>query len=762
MRVGGRCDIHAMLRKMAICASELQKAVSPTGPTNNPVSEKMAGCRALTTYKTCMSSTIPETCSQDSRLESKAVQHFTVNIPNQHARYCDYKDGGVEIARQVSRCNEEALRMRYIDCSQIIATDVIPYTDEPSDSPLLTDACKAMRKYQNCIAKIPTQDCSDGLKIPFSEESRYYVSVLTKKYEWVCNGNGEYMCNPEMLLLYLSKCEASFMKSRVHDYVDVDILGSMDCREVQNYQWCLRNSIFESDCEYYQNILTSPEVLYFTDKLLRPYTKTCHVNLDCQIGALYAELAECTPIIKVKVLPFVQQGWVQNPITACGGTREYQKCYRRAMQKTSCDKNTVLYKLAEVQYYKNYLFNTYNWTCFEHAAPVGSCEKNQVLRDLQKCESSIFQNTTARKPISCSPLSMANYLNCVDKTNVKLACTADPKKVAGVANHAGEVLLDYRAACGFDQTANSLGVNFLESEFDRCRLMLRKSDRLLKAAQIRETKVLDACRALQLFTLCTEATIILGKNVDSPQSAAIRNKSEALAGRYEIKCAPRDCDRKQIVEDLFTCFSSSPVSNNCSLTLKHNATSLAEPCLTEVLKGHPCSRKVDVVYVAREAFITKVQAHKRDCSMLRSQYRHCSHTEFAGFLQKCYESFLREVTGKSIATPKFCRLYHRYGSCVDEASAETSCFNATGMQAPYETSLHNFTSKYSEVCTQYTHSRGSSGSLPSQHHHDPQDKAVESAGEGLTSTKTSRTVVFCLAVLAAAFLLSPYAFQIRL
>lgn len=24
------------------------------------------------------------------------------------------------------------------------------------------------------------------------------------------------------------------------------------------------------------------------------------------------------PIIKVKVLPFVQEGWVQNPITACG------------------------------------------------------------------------------------------------------------------------------------------------------------------------------------------------------------------------------------------------------------------------------------------------------------------------------------------------------------------------------------------------------------------------------------------------------------
>lgn len=118
---------------------------------------------------------------------------------------------------------------------------------------------RAMRKYQNCIAKIPTQDCSDGLKIPFSEESRYYVSVLKKKYEWVCNGNGgasqfqlepirtrdfasninkrsfsplflEYMCNPEMLLLYLSKCEASFMKSRVQDYIDVDILGSMDCR----------------------------------------------------------------------------------------------------------------------------------------------------------------------------------------------------------------------------------------------------------------------------------------------------------------------------------------------------------------------------------------------------------------------------------------------------------------------------------------------------------------------------------------------------
>ncbi|XP_075530619.1 uncharacterized protein LOC142563836 isoform X2 [Dermacentor variabilis] len=757
----GRCDVHGMLQKMALCASELEQAGIPTGPANNSISEKMEGCRAFTTYKTCLSGTIPETCNKETSLmESKAVHHFTVDIPNQYARYCDYKDGNVEIARQMSRCDEESLRMRYIECSQIISSEVIPYTDEPSDSPLLNDACKAMRKYQNCIAKIPTQDCSNGLKIPFSEESRYYVSVLKKKYEWVCNGNGDYMCNPEILLLYLSKCEATFMKSHVNDYVDVDVLGVTDCREVQNYQWCLRNSIFESDCEYYQNILTSPEVLYFTDKLLRPYTKSCHVNLDCQIGTLYSQLSECTPIIKVKVLPFVQRGWVQNPITACGGTREYQRCFRQAMQKTTCDKNTALFKLAEVQYYRSFLFNAYNWTCFEHAAPVGSCEKNLVLRDLQKCEGSIFQNTTSKKPISCSSLSMANFLNCVDKTNMKLACNADPEKVSGIAKQAREILLDYRATCGFDHPATFLGNKFLLNEFERCQLMLKKSDRLLKAAQIRETKVLDACRSLQLFSLCTESAVILGKNVDSPHAAEVRNASEVMASSYELKCAPNECNRNQVVDDLLRCFHSSAVFSNCSATLKANATTLAEPCMTEVFRGHACARKVDVVYVAREVLLAKVEAHRRDCNMLRSQYRHCSHKEFSNFLQKCYETFLREVTGKSIATPKFCRTYHKYASCVDEASAETSCFNATTMQAPYEVSLRNFTSKYAEVCTQYIRSTEHNDSSSVGHRKDIRAKHASSDGQAFTSSKSSWTVVvFCLAMIMTPFLLSPFTFR---
>ncbi|KAK8769504.1 hypothetical protein V5799_014033 [Amblyomma americanum] len=758
----GRCDVHGMLQKMAVCASDLQQAGVPSGPANHSISEKMAGCRAFTTYKTCLSGTIPEMCSQDASLmASKAVHHFTVDIPSQYARYCDYKDGGVEIARQVSRCDEETLRMRYIECSQIISSEVIPFTDEPSDSPLLSDACKAMRKYQNCIAKIPTQDCSNGLKIPFSEESRYYVSVLKKKYEWVCNGNGDYMCNPEILLLYLSKCEATFMKSRVHDYVDVDVLDNTDCRDLQNYQWCLRNSIFESDCEYYQNILTSPEVLYFTDKLLRPYTKTCHMNLDCQIGSLYSELSECIPIIKVKVLPFVQQGWVQNPVTACSGTREYQKCFRHAMQKTSCDKNIGLFKLAEVQYYRSFLFNKYNWTCFEHAAPVGSCEKNQVQRDLQKCGSSIFQNTASKKPLSCSSLSMANFLNCVDKTNVKLACSADPEKVSSIAAQAREVLLDYRAACGFERTVVPPGIKFLKKEFERCKLVLKKSDRLLKSAQVRETKVLDACRALQLFSLCTEAAIILAKNVDSPHAAEIRNESEAMVSSYEIKCAPHECNRNRVLDDLLRCFTESPVFSNCSSSLKTSTTTLAEPCLTKVFKGHACSRKVDVVYVAREVFTAKVEAHKHDCHMLKSQYRQCSQSEFAIFLQKCYESFLREVTGKSLATPKFCRMYHKYGSCVDEASAETSCFNVTRLQAPYEVSLRNFTSKYAEVCTQYIRSTGNNGS--SSPGHQPLVRDIEdapAADKGFVPRQISRIVIYlCLAILMAPILFSPFGFQ---
>ncbi|XP_077502805.1 uncharacterized protein LOC144113546 isoform X2 [Amblyomma americanum] len=758
----GRCDVHGMLQKMAVCASDLQQAGVPSGPANHSISEKMAGCRAFTTYKTCLSGTIPEMCSQDASLmASKAVHHFTVDIPSQYARYCDYKDGGVEIARQVSRCDEETLRIRYIECSQIISSEVIPFTDEPSDSPLLSDACKAMRKYQNCIAKIPTQDCSNGLKIPFSEESRYYVSVLKKKYEWVCNGNGDYMCNPEILLLYLSKCEATFMKSRVHDYVDVDVLDNTDCRDLQNYQWCLRNSIFESDCEYYQNILTSPEVLYFTDKLLRPYTKTCHMNLDCQIGSLYSELSECIPIIKVKVLPFVQQGWVQNPVTACSGTREYQKCFRHAMQKTSCDKNIGLFKLAEVQYYRSFLFNKYNWTCFEHAAPVGSCEKNQVQRDLQKCGSSIFQNTASKKPLSCSSLSMANFLNCVDKTNVKLACSADPEKVSSIAAQAREVLLDYRAACGFERTVVPPGIKFLKKEFERCKLVLKKSDRLLKSAQVRETKVLDACRALQLFSLCTEAAIILAKNVDSPHAAEIRNESEAMVSSYEIKCAPHECNRNRVLDDLLRCFTESPVFSNCSSSLKTSTTTLAEPCLTKVFKGHACSRKVDVVYVAREVFTAKVEAHKHDCHMLKSQYRQCSQSEFAIFLQKCYESFLREVTGKSLATPKFCRMYHKYGSCVDEASAETSCFNVTRLQAPYEVSLRNFTSKYAEVCTQYIRSTGNNGS--SSPGHQPLVRDIEdapAADKGFVPRQISRIVIYlCLAILMAPILFSPFGFQ---
>ncbi|KAL3207176.1 hypothetical protein MRX96_010488 [Rhipicephalus microplus] len=738
----GRCDVHGMLQKMALCASELEQAGVSTSPANNSVAEKMAGCRALTTYKTCLSGTIPEMCSKETSLMgSKAVHHFTVDIPNQYARYCDYKDGNVEISRQLSRCDEESLRMRYIECSQIISTEVIPYTDEPSDSPLLNDACKAMRKYQNCIAKIPTQECSNGLKIPFSEESRYYVSVLKKKYEWVCNGNGDYMCNPELLLLYLSKCEATFMKSNVNDYVDVDILGITDCRDVENYQWCLRNSIFESDCEYYQNILTSPEVLYFTDKLLRPYLRTCQVNLNCQIGTLYSQLSECSPIIKVKVLPFVQRGWVQNPITACGGTREYQKCFRLAMQKTTCDRSTALFKLAEVQYYRNYLFNAYNWTCFEHAAPVGSCEKNLVLRDLQKCEGSVFQNTTSRKPLSCSSLSLANFLNCVDKTNVKLACNADPAKVSNIADHARKILLDYRAACDFDYTVSALGRKFLLNEYQKCQLMLKKFDRLLKSAQVRETKVLDACRSLQLFSLCTEAAIILHKNVDSPHASEVRNSSEALARSYELKCAPNECNRHQIVDDLLRCFHSSPVFSNCSVALKSNVTTLSEPCLTEVFKGHACSRKVDVVYVARELFMTKVEAHKRDCNMLRSQYRQCSQEEFASFLQKCYETFLREITGKSIATPKFCRTYHKYGTCVDEASAETSCFNVTTMQAPYELSLRNFTSKYGQVCTQYIRSMKSNGSFSFWHRKNSRNKHTSSDGGAFISGKSPSTVL---------------------
>lgn len=34
---------------------------------------------------------------------------------------------------------------------------------------------------------------------------------------------------------------------------------------------------------------------------------------------------------------------------------------------------------------------------------------------------------------------------------MKLACSADPEKVSGIAKQAREILLDYRAACGFDR-----------------------------------------------------------------------------------------------------------------------------------------------------------------------------------------------------------------------------------------------------------------------------------------------------------------------
>ncbi|XP_042143430.1 uncharacterized protein LOC115318895 [Ixodes scapularis] len=756
----GHCNEQALLLKMASCAFELQQSAVPTSYGNYSTSEQMAGCRAYTTYKMCLLNVTSETCKNNATImQSKVVQHFTYDILKQYEHYCNYKVAHQELAGQISRCNEEALRIRYIECSQIISTEVIPYTDEPSDSPFLNDACKAVRKFQNCIAKIPTQDCSNGLKIPFSEESRYYIFVLKKKYEWVCSGNGDYMCNPEVLLLYLAKCEATFMKSHVRDYVDVDILSGMDCRDIQNYQWCLRNSIFESDCEYYQNILTSPEVLYFTDKLLRPYAKNCHVNLDCQIGSLYTELSECAPIIKVKVLPFVQEGWVQNPITACGGTREYQNCFRHAMQKTTCDKSAALFKLAEVQYYRNFLFNSYNWTCFEHAAPIGSCEKDQVLRDLQKCKSSIFDATSPVKPSSCSSLSVANYLSCTEKTNIKLACTADPAKVSDIAKHVRENLLDYRATCGFDQITKSLGTKFMKNEFDQCQIMLRKSDRVLKSAQIRETKVVDACRALQLFALCTESAIILSKNVaDSQAVVEIRNASEQLTNSYKIKCAPHECNRKKIVEELYKCFLNDPVTSNCSLARRNNLTALAQPCLTKVFKDNACARKVDVVYVSRELFSTKVNMRRHDCNMLRSQYLQCNHGEFTSFLQKCYESFLREVTGRSIATPKFCRTYHKYGNCVDDASAETSCFNVTMLRAPYEASLRNFTSKYSDICTQYIRS------VSNITRHSPVDKAGVPASAGYAFTSRSHRVVMViyLALLSPLFLSSPFAYRIRL
>lgn len=108
-----------------------------------------------------------------------------------------------------------------------------------------------------------------------------------------------------------------------------------------------------------------------------------------------------------------------------------------------------------------------------------------------------------------------------------------------------------------------------------------------------------------------------------------------------------------------------------------------------------------------------------------------------------------------------CRTYHKYGSCVEDASAETSCFNVSLLQAPYEVSLRNFTSKYAEVCTQYIRSTGNNAS--SSPGHQPLVRDIEdapAAAKGFALRQTSRTVVYlCLSVLVIPLLLSLFGFQ---
>ncbi|CAN7991715.1 unnamed protein product [Ixodes hexagonus] len=89
----GRCDEQALLLKMSSCAFELQQSAVPTSNGNYGATEQMAGCRAYTTYKMCLSNVTSETCKHDVKImQSKVVQHFTYDILKQYEHYCNYRD----------------------------------------------------------------------------------------------------------------------------------------------------------------------------------------------------------------------------------------------------------------------------------------------------------------------------------------------------------------------------------------------------------------------------------------------------------------------------------------------------------------------------------------------------------------------------------------------------------------------------------------------------------------------------------------------